>query len=76
MGIVIKKALAILPKGSKDVVEETTTEVKKVPENVPVAVKEAIKEEQSEVEKLQKKDIFANKVLLFPYHLVKIFLDF
>ena len=40
----------------KDVVEETTTEVNKVPENVPVAVKEAIKEEQNEVEKLQKKD--------------------
>lgn len=40
----------------KDVVEETTTEVEKVPENVPVAVKEAIKEEQNEVEKLQKKD--------------------
>lgn len=40
----------------KDVVEETTTEVKKVPENVPVAVKEVIKEEQNEVEKLQKKD--------------------
>lgn len=46
----------------KDVVEETTTEVKKVPENVPVAVKEAIKEEQSEIEKLQKKDIRNNEL--------------
>jgi len=46
----------------KEVVEETIKEETKVPENVPVAVVEAQKDEQTEIEKLQKKDIRNNEL--------------